>query len=398
MTQAVVQRLVPLLVLALGLLVGQAQVLAQVLAQAPTPQQLREAQARAANEREAAESAAMRARALALEERRLAERRVAIARRVQQAEARLADVDDQARTANLAALYARNQVNQRAVALAPLVPVMRRLSLWPAESLLAVPTSAEDAVRGLQLLQALSRRVAEDILALRLAEMDAERQGAAAAQQAQELAAAQGAAQRLALLLEDEMVEARQLQSGANAAEIEAGRRGQEAAARAGTLEAALAQLDRERVAAARRTQQEAMTRRLEAPTLPALPRGGKALPVAGQAVREFGAAGEGGPAKGTTFQAPAGARVVSPCGGRVSFAGAFRSYGNLLIVDCGDAYHFVLAGLERLDAAAGQRVLAGEPVGVLAAGSGRTRATLYLELRHHGQPVDPRTWFAARG
>ncbi len=389
MSQAVARLM---LVLALGLLAAPG------LAQAPMPQQLREAQARAAAEREAAEAAAMRARALALEERRLAERRVAIARRVQQAEARLAEVDDQARTANLAALYARNQVNQRAVALAPLVPVMRRLSLWPAESLLAVPTSAEDAVRGLQLLQALSRKVAEDIMALRLAEMNAERQGAAAAQQAQELAAAQGAAQRLAQQLEDEMVEARQLASGANAAEIEAGRRGQEAAARAGTLEAALAQLERERVAAARRAQQEAMTRRLEAPPLPALPRGGKALPVAGQAMREFGAPGEGGPAKGTTFQAPAGARVVSPCGGRVSFAGAFRSYGNLLIVDCGDAYHFVLAGLDRLDVAAGQRVLAGEPVGVLAVAEGRSRATLYLELRHHGQPVDSRPWFAARG
>ncbi len=390
------RRVAPRLLLALA--VAAAPLGATALAQAPTPQQLREAQARVAAEREAAEAAAMRARAMALEERRLAERRVAIARRVQQAEARLAEVDEQARTANLAALYARNQVNQRAMTLAPLVPVMRRLSLWPAESLLAVPTSAEDAVRGLQLLQVLSRRVAEDIMALRLAELDAERQGAVAAQQGQELAAAQAAAQRLAQQLEDEMVEARQLQSGANAAEIDAGRRGQEAAARAGTLEAALAQLERERLAAARRTQQEAMTHRLEAPPLPALPRGGKALPVAGQAVREFGAAGEGGPAKGTTFQAPAGARVVSPCGGRVSFAGPFRSYGNLLIVDCGDAYHFVLAGLDRLDVAAGQRVLAGEPVGVLAAGEGRSRATLYLELRHHGQPVDPRTWFAARG
>ncbi len=371
---------------------------APALAQTATQQQLRDAQARAAAEREASEAAAMRARALALEERRLAERRVAIARRVQQAEARLAEVDEQARTAGLAALYARNQVNQRAVALAPLVPVMRRLTLWPAESLLAVPTSAEDAVRGLQLLQVLSRKVAEDIMALRLAEQNAERQGAAAAQQAQDLAAAQGVAQRLSQQLEEEMVEARQLQSGANAAEIEAGRRGQEAAARAGTLEAALAQLERERLLAARRTQQEAMTRRLEAPPLPALPRGGRALPVAGTVLREFGAAGEGGAAKGTTFQAPAGARVVSPCGGRVSFSGPFRSYGNLLIVDCGDAHHFVLAGLDRLDVAPGQRVLAGEPVGVLAAGEGRSRATFYLELRHHGQPVDARPWFAVRG
>jgi septal ring factor EnvC (AmiA/AmiB activator) len=125
---------------------------------------------------------------------------------------------------------------------------------------------------------------------------------------------------------------------------------------------------------------------------------GARVQPVSGQVLREFGAAGEGGPARGITFQAPAGARVVSPCAGRVAFAGSFRSYGNLLIVDCGEAHHFVLAGLERLDVAVGQRLLAGEPVGLLPpAAEGLARATLYLELRHHGQPVDPRPWLAAR-
>jgi septal ring factor EnvC (AmiA/AmiB activator) len=56
-----------------------------------------------------------------------------------------------------------------------------------------------------------------------------------------------------------------------------------------------------------------------------------------------------------------------------------------------------VLAGLDRLDVAAGQRLLAGEPIGVLA-GSGGSGASLYVELRRNGQPVDPRPWFAARG
>ncbi|WP_343896747.1 murein hydrolase activator EnvC family protein [Craurococcus roseus] len=132
-------------------------------------------------------------------------------------------------------------------------------------------------------------------------------------------------------------------------------------------------------------------------------------MPVAGgQVAREFGAAGEGGPARGLTLQAPAGARVVSPCGGRVAFAAPFRSYGRLLIVDCGEGYHFVLGGLDRLDVSPGQKLLAGEPVGVLGGGSssspgagtvdGPGRATLYVELRRRGDPVDPRPWFAARG
>ena len=55
-----------------------------------------------------------------------------------------------------------------------------------------------------------------------------------------------------------------------------------------------------------------------------------------------------------------------------------------------------MLAGLDRLDATAGSRVLAGEPVGIL--GSGEGRASLYVELRRNGQPVDPRPWFQARG
>jgi septal ring factor EnvC (AmiA/AmiB activator) len=132
--------------------------------------------------------------------------------------------------------------------------------------------------------------------------------------------------------------------------------------------------------------------------------RGGRVLPVAGLVSREFGAAGEGGPSRGLTFQAPAGARVVSPCAGRIAFAAPFRSFGRLLIVDCGEGYHFVLGGLDRLDVSPGHKVLAGEPVGLLGGASSGTatadgggRAALYVELRRRGEPVDPRPWFAAR-
>jgi septal ring factor EnvC (AmiA/AmiB activator) len=138
----------------------------------------------------------------------------------------------------------------------------------------------------------------------------------------------------------------------------------------------------------------------------PAPPRGARPMPAAGQVTRDFGSAGEGGAARGMTVSALPGARVVSPCGGKVVFGSSFRSYGLLLIVDCGDGYHFVLAGLDRLDASPGQRVLAGEPVGQLGAadkagdktGERNGRVPLYLELRRSGRPVDPRNWFAARG
>ena len=94
-------------------------------------------------------------------------------------------------------------------------------------------------------------------------------------------------------------------------------------------------------------------------------------------------------------------ARVVAPCGGRVVFAAPFRSYGLLLIVDCGGGYHAVLAGFDRLDVKVGQAVAAGEPVGVMPGwepGAAGNRPALYVELRRDGQPVNPAPWLKASG
>ena len=108
-----------------------------------------------------------------------------------------------------------------------------------------------------------------------------------------------------------------------------------------------------------------------------------------------------GGPASGISYQAPPEARVVSICSGHVVFAAPFRSYGLLLIVDCGGGYHAVLAGFDKLDVKVGQNVAAGEPVGVMpnwqpaAAGE---RPTLYVELRRDSQPVNPAPWLKASG
>jgi len=120
---------------------------------------------------------------------------------------------------------------------------------------------------------------------------------------------------------------------------------------------------------------------------------------VVGPVLRGFGATGDDGlPARGTTWQAAPGARVVSPCAGRIAFAAPFRSYGELLIIDCGQGQHFVLTGLGRLDVRAGQPVLAGEPVGRLGSEPGAGRPGLYGELRVRGRPADPLPWLGAGG
>jgi septal ring factor EnvC (AmiA/AmiB activator) len=155
---------------------------------------------------------------------------------------------------------------------------------------------------------------------------------------------------------------------------------------------------DAERAERQRRDAALALARRREAqvaaPAGPGVrPGGGSVLPVAGPVVRRWGERTDAGPANGMAFRAPPMGRVVAPCAGRVAFAGPFRSYGVLVILDCGGGYHFVLAGLDRLDTDAGAAVRPGEPLGVMPdwdpAGTGK-RPALYVELRHDGQPVDP--------
>jgi len=112
--------------------------------------------------------------------------------------------------------------------------------------------------------------------------------------------------------------------------------------------------------------------------------------------LRSWGQPEAGGlPQRGLTFAAPRDATVVAPWDGVVAFAGFFRGYGLILILEHGDGYHSLIAGLGRLDVALGQPVSAGEPVAQAGAAEGGTPA-VYLELRRNGQPIDPMPWLAA--
>jgi septal ring factor EnvC (AmiA/AmiB activator) len=70
-------------------------------------------------------------------------------------------------------------------------------------------------------------------------------------------------------------------------------------------------------------------------------------------------------------------------------FAGPFRGYGLILIVEHPNGYHSLIAGLGRIDTKVGQRVLAGEPLGVMGTPPDGN-PDLYFELRRNGQPINP--------
>jgi septal ring factor EnvC (AmiA/AmiB activator) len=105
--------------------------------------------------------------------------------------------------------------------------------------------------------------------------------------------------------------------------------------------------------------------------------------PVAGEIVFGFGAA-NAPPARELGIAA-----VSAPAAGQVAFAGTFRGYGDIVIIEHGGGQHSLLIGLARLDVVVGQAVLAGEPVGLLG---DDPAPTLYLELRRAGDAIDPRT------
>lgn len=111
-----------------------------------------------------------------------------------------------------------------------------------------------------------------------------------------------------------------------------------------------------------------------------------------------------GSESKGIVLQTRQGGQVIAPADGWVVFAGEFRSYGQLLIINAGKGYHLLLAGLSQIDVQLGQFVLAGEPVGVMPNSGAATKAPdgraqgnapmLYIEFRKDQKPVDPEPWW----
>ena len=119
----------------------------------------------------------------------------------------------------------------------------------------------------------------------------------------------------------------------------------------------------------------------------------GVILPASGEILVRYGQPNASGETnRGLTLQPYPGAPIVAPLDGEVRFAGTFRGYGELLILEHSGGYHSLIAGFGRLDARVGQQVLAGEPVGVTALPqSGSTDIpTLYFEFRNNGQPINP--------
>jgi septal ring factor EnvC (AmiA/AmiB activator) len=138
--------------------------------------------------------------------------------------------------------------------------------------------------------------------------------------------------------------------------------------------------------------------------------RGRLPFPVNGARIKDFGVPDRlGGTEKGISIATRPAAQVTAPCDSWVVYAGPFRNYGQVLILNAGGGYHVVLAGMDRISVNVGQFVLTGEPLAVMSGGTpgNGTQATatlapnpdkpvLYVEFRKDGTPIDPSPWWAA--
>ncbi|PCK87338.1 hypothetical protein CPT32_09135 [Rhizobium sophoriradicis] len=327
----------------------------------------------------------------------------------------------------------RRSLHERRGLLAEVLAALQRMGRNPPPALLVTPDDALASVRSAILLGAVvpGIRKETDKLAADLASLAA-LQTASAAEKA-----------GLTAMMTDGIEEERRMDlllaendklSRSNAAELAAERKRSEGlAGKATSLEGLVASMEseiasvRDAAAAARQAEenrklltdeQRAQARALADSGVPdknriapAYPfgelRAKLELPVAGDILRQFGDAdGTGHEAMGMTVATNPETVVTAPADGLVVFAGVFRSYGQMIILDAGDGYHLVLSGMDTINTRQGKFVFAGEPLAVMGAKRVASatalaletdRPTLYIEFRKDGKPVDSRPWWTAK-
>ena len=99
--------------------------------------------------------------------------------------------------------------------------------------------------------------------------------------------------------------------------------------------------------------------------------------------------------ALGISYKTSPGSEIFTPKAGRIVFAGTLKGLGKLLIIECSNEYHLLMAGMGRIDAKLGTLVTAGQHIATMDTKKNRD-PTLYLELRRNGKTVDPSPWLVS--
>lgn len=294
------------------------------------------------------------------------------------------------------------EMQQRKAQLAATLSALQRIARMPTATLVAIPQSTDKTIRTAILLRAAVPELQRDATSLgddlrALTELR-ERIGADKTALSGSLARLKAERKALAALTADKMGLLKSMKTAERAAAQKAAR----LSAQAGSLRELLARLSRPnprpnprpalRAPDLAPPPAPAQKKAAIAPVLRRAPvtisRGG--LPAPGRIVTKFGQKMPNGTlSKGVFVVTRPAAAVVAPVPGKVVFAGEFRGYGNLVILELRERGHALISGMSRIDAQVGDEVLVGEPLGEMTP-STSTTPKLYFELRRRGQPINP--------
>ena len=353
-------------------------------------------------------------KALQLEEEQISSRLVDLASRIQGREAMITSSERRVQALEVRQKLLRTNLHARREALTELLAGLQRLERNKPPPLATRPDDAVAAIRGAMLFGAVVPAVNAETAALTrtLAEMDAVRA---------RLESEQGELKEHLTRLDVSHKEIAELQlrksslirqTGADLmAEAE---RAEKLADKSKSLKQLLGALAKDRK---RRQAEEAAEAEAKAKIIKKLPRkrlvrrsftsvrGKVDYPVQGKLLRRFGEKDDfGNDSKGIYIATRRQGQVTTPVSGRVEYAGDFRSYGKLLILDVGQEYHVLLAGLDQLTAKTGQDIQAGEPIGRMGNTAARgtligetldiDKPILYIEFRIKGRAIDSSSWW----
>jgi septal ring factor EnvC (AmiA/AmiB activator) len=355
--------------------------------------------------------------------------------RLRDTDSRIGEIEDRLNTLGYSETAIRRSLDARRGVIVEVLAALQRMGRRPPPAVLVKPEDMLEAVRSSMLLGAVlpELRSETEALATDLSELVRLRRQAQIEKDAlaRDVTALVDDRQKLAALVEARQKDLAMAEKGS----AEEGQKAALLASRAASLKDLIGRLEgeidsasraaRDAEDAARRAEEEsrratetqaretrdkiaALAFRDPARIAPKIAfaetRGFLPLPVSGSIVKAFATPdGVGGTSKGVSYGTRPGAVVSSPADGWVVFAGPFRSYGQLLIINAGGGYYLLLAGMERINVGLGQFVLAGEPVAVmgessrpsLASAGEITQPVLYIEFRKDGTSIDPSPWWA---
>ncbi|EUK18214.1 murein hydrolase activator EnvC family protein [Commensalibacter papalotli (ex Servin-Garciduenas et al. 2014)] len=290
------------------------------------------------------------------------------------------------------------------------LPVMERLSLYPTDTLLAAPQSSRSTL-GLSVIKGISAQLEQKAQLIKKHKTELDELKNKLTEETKKLEALHKEQEQQRNQLAKATEEARAIQKRSASAAFKVSQDAAQAAAKASNINDAIRKITASRQAAENRLRAEALaaerlknqakaeSARKEIKTItqsndgPGLSSNSKGAPVAGRVVSLWGSSTDTGPAQGTTYAPQSMASVRAPCNGQIEFASPFRGYGQMVILNCGKNYRFVLAGMGALNVGVGQSISKGVAIGrmpVWSGGGNTGRPTLFVQLRHGERAINP--------